>query len=113
VVSIIFAEEVREGYLKLQKKADKGDGMAKYLISIIDRGVTKLALNPAAGKKIPKRLWPFEYIRKYGVNNLWKLNLDSYWRLIYTLRGDQTEIIGFVLDIMDHKRYSRKFKYKE
>jgi hypothetical protein len=50
VVSIIFAEEVREEYLKLQKKADKGDGMAKYILSIIDRGV-KACTKSNSGQK--------------------------------------------------------------
>ncbi|MBI3413044.1 MAG: hypothetical protein HY051_03125 [Candidatus Aenigmarchaeota archaeon] len=71
-----------------------------------------MVANVQAGKHIPKKLWPTEYVRKYDITNLWKLNLDSYWRALYTLRGGQPEIIAFVLDLMDHKEYDRKFGYK-
>ncbi|MFQ5406175.1 MAG: hypothetical protein ACE5DI_03410 [Candidatus Micrarchaeia archaeon] len=55
---------------------------------------------------------PKECIAKYGVTNLWKLNLDSYWRLIYTLEGDAVKLFLIVLDVLNHKKYNRKFGYR-
>lgn len=46
-------------------------------MKIIDKGVAKLKRNQEAGKRILKRLIPREYVVKYGVTNLWKLNLDK------------------------------------
>ena len=109
---VILAEEVAKEFSKLQAKANKGNSEAAYLLKIINKGVGKLAANAEAGKKIPKRLWPEDYIQKYGVSNLWKLNLDAYWRMIYTLRGGQPEIIGFIIDVLGHKDYNKKFGYR-
>lgn len=65
-----------------------------------------------AGIQIPKRLIPVDYVKQYGVNNLWKLNLSSGWRLLYTITpDDEVEIIVAILDWFDHKKYERKMKY--
>ena len=56
---------------------------------------------------------PKEYIKDYDFNNLWKVNLSRAWRMIYTIRGSAIEIIALILDLMDHKDYEKKFKYKK
>jgi len=65
--------------------------------------------DPVAKNKIPK-----EYIQKYGVTNLFRVELPGFWRMLYTLTDDESEIeiIAFVLDIIDHKKYNKKFRYK-
>ncbi|MFA6049169.1 MAG: hypothetical protein WC792_04490 [Candidatus Micrarchaeia archaeon] len=94
-----------------RQKRRKDTGEARYLLEITEKGLAKLSADPEAGKHIPKRLIPREYIVKYGVTNLWKLNLDSYWRLTYTLQGDRACIYAIVLEVLDHKEYNRKFGY--
>ena len=106
-----LSPEFNEEFVELQARSAKGSGEARYLLEIIDKGLAKLASNPEAGKHIPKRQIPKEYFVKYGVTNLWKLNLDSYWRLIYTLQGTQVRLFAIVLEVLDHKKYNRKFKY--
>jgi len=32
--------------------------------------------------------------------------------MLYTIKGDQIEIVCFVLDIIDHKEYNKKFGYR-
>ena len=39
--------------------------------------------------------------------------LTGYWRMLYTIKGDQIEIICFVLDILDHKSYDKIFGYRK
>jgi hypothetical protein len=65
--------------------------------------------DPIAKNKIPK-----EYIQKYGVTNLFRVELPKFWRMLYTLTDGESEIeiIAFVLDIIDHKKYNKKFRYK-
>ena len=53
-----------------------------------------------------------EYTTKYDVNNLWKANLSGAWRMVYTIRGSEVEIISLILDILNHKNYEKKFSYK-
>ena len=109
---VILSEEVAKEFGKLKEKADKGNTEAVYLLGLIDKGISQLARDAETGKQVSKRKWPKEYIQKYQISNLWKLNLDKYWRMIYTLRGRRAQIIGFVIDILDHKRYDKKFGYK-
>lgn len=106
-----FSKEFSEGYTKLQARVEKGDSEAEYSLKIISRGIAKLARDREAGKKIPKHLIPREYVKKYGVNNLWKLNLDHSWRMIYTIVGDEVGLVSVVLDVLNHKTYDRKFGY--
>ncbi|MAG22449.1 MAG: hypothetical protein CL943_04075 [Candidatus Diapherotrites archaeon] len=110
---IRFSKEFSKDFSKLQNKAEKGKSEAEYLLRIVDRGIAKLASDLEAGKKIPGRLWPKEYAKEHDLRNLWKLNLDSYWRMLYTVVGNEAKIVGIVLDVLDHKKYSRKFGYKK
>ncbi len=61
--------------------------------------------------EIPKRLIPKEYKQRYGINNLWKYNLPNAWRLVYSITGNEVEIIAILLEWFDHKDYERRFKY--
>jgi hypothetical protein len=72
-------------------------------------------INPHYGDPIPKKLIPAEYVLKYGITNLFHVELSNFWRMLYTLTNDETEIeiIAFVLDIIDHKTYDKKFGYKK
>ena len=69
--------------------------------------------NPEYGIHIPKNRIPKEYIKNYDVNNLWKINLSGSWRMIYTIKGDEVEIISLILDIINHKDYDKKFGYRK
>ena len=42
----------------------------KELYNFIKRAIDDLKVNPTCGTKIQKRLWPKEYIKKYGITNL-------------------------------------------
>ena len=74
-----FSREFSEEYSKLKKRAESGRGEARYLVKIIDKGIAKLKRDREAGKRIPRGLIPQVYAVKYGVTNLWKLNLDRFW----------------------------------
>jgi len=65
--------------------------------------------NPFYGDNIQKHQIP----KEYNVSNLWRAELTGFWRMLYTIKGDEIEIICFVLDIMDHPTYDKKFKYKK
>jgi len=108
---IRYSKEFNKDYVKLIKKADKGNSEAQNLLDLISKATAKLAEDREAGKHIPKKLWPKEYVQKYGITNLWKYNLDSYWRLLYIITGTEVDIFLIYLEYMDHKAYDRKFKY--
>jgi len=78
----------------------------------ISRAIKDLQQNAFSGIQIPKRLWPKDYIKKYGINNLWKYDLPNSWRLIYTITPEnEVELISAILEWFDHKEYERRFKY--
>ncbi len=81
------------------------------LLRSIKRATELLKKNPFSGNQIQKRLIPKKYILKYGVENLWRMELANRWRLIYTIKGGELEVINFIVDIYDHKKYDKAFGY--
>ena len=103
-----FADEaVREAYDKLAE----GRAEEKEIHKQIDEAIDDLKENPQIGIRVPKSVWPKIYIQKYGITNLRKINLRSGWRLLYTIRGNEIEIMSVLLEWMTHKEYERRFKY--
>jgi Txe/YoeB family toxin of Txe-Axe toxin-antitoxin module len=89
----------------------KGKHEERELVVFIQRAVEDLQKNPLCGVRIPSKLWPKEYIQKYKIDNLRKYNLPNAWRLIYTLKGNEIEIISVIIEWFSHKEYERRFKY--
>ena len=79
----------------------------------MDRVKGWLKDNPFVGEQVQKSLIPVCYINKYGITNLWRIDLSDYWRLIYTVQSNEVEIIDFVLNIDDHTKYDKIFGYKK
>ena len=83
------------------------------LLNAINRIFDILISNPFYGENAKKDLIPKAYRQKYDVGNLFIADLPDYWRMIYTLESDEIEIIAFVLDIINHGEYNRKFGFKK
>ena len=81
------------------------------LLRSINRAKDLLKQNPFAGNQVQKRQIPPKYILKYDVNNIWRIELADRQRMVYTITGNQIEIITFVVDIFDHKSYDKVFGY--
>ena len=75
------------------------------------KGFLDIQKNAFCGIQIPKKLIPREYIKKYGIRNLWKYNLPNAWRMLYSIEGRDVKIISIILEWLDHKNYERRFKY--
>lgn len=99
---------LKESFNKLKSGRTEEKELAGYL----DRAMNDLEKNEQAGLRVPSKQWPKEYVQKYGVKNLWKYDLPNGWRVIYTIRGNNIEIISVVLEWITHKDYERKFGYK-
>ncbi|MFH1834899.1 MAG: hypothetical protein ABH851_01785 [Methanobacteriota archaeon] len=90
---------------------NKGKPGDKQLYGFINRAIDDLKENPTCGIKIPKKLWPKTYIKKYNITNLWKYDLPNGWRLIYTIETDEIMIVAIILEWFDHKKYEKRFNY--
>ncbi len=85
----------------------------EQLLRSIKQKIDFVKANPFYGNNIPKALIPQNYINTYKITNLWRVELTNYWRMLYTIKGDQVEIVCFILDVIDHKDYDKKFGYKK
>ncbi len=93
--------------------ADQDGKFHNQLLKAIELEEGNLRIDMHRGIQIEKSKIPKEYITQYGVTNLWKINLPGFWRMIYTIIGNEFEIISVLLEFMDHKEYDRKFKYRK
>ena len=95
----------------------RGNGIASSkeitLLNAINRMFDVIVANPFYGENAKKDLIPKEYRQKYDADNLFIVDLPDYWRMIYTLESDEVEIIAFVLDIIDHNEYNKKFGFRK
>jgi len=109
---ILTSQEFESDYAKLKNRMEKGSREAGQLYALIQKATKALKSDPQAGRHVKRQLWPKEYVQKYGITNLWKYDLDSYWRLTYTITGDKIRLVLVYLEFMDHKEYDRRFGYK-
>ncbi|MFA5887270.1 MAG: hypothetical protein WC852_00990 [Candidatus Nanoarchaeia archaeon] len=114
-VRIILIEDAQASYNELcvivEKQLNTGKQQSEeiQLLRSINQKVDFLKANPFYGNNILKRNIP----SSYNVQNLWRVELSQFWRMLYTIKGDKIEIICFILDILSHKEYDKKFGYKK
>ena len=105
---VVFAEgKVKESFKKLSRMGNEKSHLLKWLNQAFDR----LSEDAFSGIQIPKRQIPKRYIEKFGIDNLWKLNLPQGWRLLYSVARDEILIISIILEWLPHKIYEKRFKY--
>lgn len=100
-------EKVKKAFEEL----DSGKYEEKQLKQFLERAIEDICKNAFCGVRIPKRLIPEEYVKKFGIHNVWKYNLPNAWRLIYSVESNQVCVISIILEWMDHKEYERRFNY--
>jgi mRNA-degrading endonuclease YafQ of YafQ-DinJ toxin-antitoxin module len=101
---------------EIEEELRRGDRRNEREYKLLLKGIERLKWNYKFGAHISRKKHPaaFNYYRnKYGIefDNLWKLNVSSDWRMIYTIVSSEVEVISFILDLVDHKQYDRIFGY--
>lgn len=111
--TILLSPEAAEVYDYLKENA-AGSKTERMLLKAIHGKADIIKTNTHYGESVAKHLIPEEYISKYNAANLFRVELPAFWRMLYTLKKDESEveIIAFVLDIIDHKKYNKKFNYR-
>lgn len=110
--SVIGVSEFDVQYAQLKASAESGHADSQILFKKLNKAIEKLKCNYKAGEHISKEKIPDFYRVRYGTENLWKLNLDQNYRLIYTIRGTETSVTSILLEFFDHKEYNERFGYK-
>ena len=117
-INVKLSEEADNVYQELNKivREEKFKGIDgsfhQTLLRSINRVRDLLKQNPFAGDQVPKRQIPLKYIQKFDAENVWRIELADRWRLVYTITGNQIDIVTFVMDIFNHKDYDNVFGYK-
>jgi len=111
-IKVLLSKEADEIYRYLEKQAlvSKAE---RIMLDSINNKFAFIKANPYYGNNLSKGLIPEEYKIKYEIDNLYRVELPLFWRMLYSLTNkDEIEIIAFVIDIIDHKYYDKKFGYK-
>jgi len=114
-VRVILLDEADIEYKRLNKlvgqqiKERKENTKEMQLLRSIKQKIEFIRVNPFYGDNIHKRNIP----KEYNVQNLWRVELSQYWRMLYTIKGDQIEIICFILGIINHHEYDKKLGYRK
>ena len=105
---IIFAsEKVQNNFDELKNSKNEDKNLYKWIC----RAFEDLEENAFCGIQISKKLIPKIYLERYNLDNLWKYDLPKGWRLIYTVKNSQVQILSIILEWMTHKDYERRFRY--
>lgn len=105
-VAVFLEIKVNELYSSLSEE----DAFKKA----IDKGLDALKENMFAGETVRKRQIPKYYIKKFGINNLYRLKLDRKRRCCYTIVADREGFKVIVLEVFpDHKSYNKRFSYRK
>jgi len=118
-VRVVMVGDAKESIEKLnaivQEELARGitASSSQTLMKSINQKIEILNINPEYGVHIPQDRIPKEYLLMHNARNLWKLNLSGAWRMIYTINGEEVDIFAFVIDILSHRTYEKKFGYKK
>lgn len=105
---IRFADKkIRQAFGKLKD----GKTEDRKLYGFLERAFNDIEEHAFCGIRIPKKLIPKEYRKKYSIDNCWKYNLPNAWRLLYSVEREEITILSIILEWLNHKEYERRFKY--
>jgi len=108
IIKIRFAEEKVKERLEQLKC---GDDSKKELYKYISQAISNMQVNPYCGIRVPHKLIPKLYLKKYDIQNLFKYDLPSGWRLLYSVTTTDLEIVAVILEYLNHKDYEKRFHY--
>ena len=94
-------------FMKIFNSFDKQDALYKEINDALDL----LKRDCTRGDKIPRDRWPTKYVKEHQIHNLFRYNLRSGWRLVYTVSGTKYEKSCTILEAFGHKEYENRFGY--
>jgi len=116
-IVVRFDAPAYEEYKELQEAVAQGKHSPakptyEQLLASINNAICNLKLNPYYGDLVPRKYLNKAIVNRYGTDKLLRVELVGFWRMLYTIIGDEAKIIAFILEYMDHKEYNKKFGYK-
>lgn len=108
-VRVFLKGQARESFFLLKQRTDRE---AKTIVRSINQKIELLKMNPQYGNPMKKELIP-EELKKQGITNLYRIELSHFWHMLYTIEGDNIEIMCFILSISDHPSYDKLLGYRK
>jgi len=86
------------------------DGPIKNAVNKVIQSLKKDSL---PGEHLKREQIPKYYIKRHGVQILYRVALPGRWRLIYTILTikEKEKPKAFLLELMDHDQYNKRFGY--
>jgi hypothetical protein len=69
--------------------------------------------NPHYGDPIAKSHIPKEYLVKYEITNLFRVELPNYWRMLYTLKDGDTKCEIIANGTKLYEKISKKYIFRK
>lgn len=110
MVRVILSPVANDTFLRLKMSNKK---IEKSIFNSIREKLELIKIDPKLGESVKKKLIPKEYKEKYGLTILYKVRLADYWRLLYTIKDNELEIIAIIVDIVDHEEYNDIFGFRK
>ncbi len=108
-----LSPELFKSKIEIENELQEGNKTNEKLYSLILKAIQFLK-EKRTGAIIPKRLPIYEYYeKKYGVTNLFMIDLSKGSRGFYTVvSGGEFKVLQIILEVEEtHKGYERKGKY--
>lgn len=117
-IVIEFDKDAYKEYQELQELVTQGKKARnkptyEQLLSSINAALGNIKANPYYGDLIPRKHISKAVVNKYGTDKIFRVELVGFWRLLYTVIGNETKIIAFILEYMDHPDYDKIFGYRK
>ena len=116
--TVRLVKDLFEWRQSVEESLQNGDQRDIMEYKLLNRAIEKLKWDFKSGQILTKKSYPSaykEYSMKYAeevkIDKLWVLKISKDWRVIYTVVGSEVEIISFILDSMNHKKYEQKFNF--
>jgi hypothetical protein len=110
---LVFAEQkIKDEYNKLKNGTFEEKKLYDNIKKHFDLLENNLKLCTYVDRPMVDKPRPKQIKKRYGLNNLWKCNLNDGWRLIYSVSSNDTQQIGIIVCWMTHVEYNKTFGYK-
>lgn len=102
---IVVHDELDDSYRSWELLASQGRQPAQAVWKSIESAVVRLRRDGQWGEPVRQTAIPKYFREKYGVSNLYCVDLAAFHRLFYTI----VNRVVVLLDIVDHPTYDKWF----
>ena len=113
-----LAKELYYWKVRIEQEVRCGNLANLPELKLLDKSIAQLKRDYKSGQILPKKAYPAAYryyskkfAGKTTMDKLWVLKISRDWRIVYTVVGNEVDIVSFILDSMNHTDYNRRFHF--